>query len=138
MEIKILQNQYGKFNWAWHNQSTVFSVWLYDDWVLVTRWENKAILYTRFDDCDMTDRNEQIFEEFGIDEIYHYAQKYSKMVWGTTDYKWNVALFVEVFNKNKEQILENFKLYMIQEVQKKIDSLQNKISHIQSLSPISL
>lgn len=123
MDLKVIQNKYGQFNLGSDIRDTVFSVWIYKDWEIVTNGENRAKLSYYVRGFDNREKNEDMFNRFDIEEILYQTKNYCNRIISTHDYKWDMALFIDVFNDNMEEIVKNFKNNKKAKLQKQIEGI---------------
>ena len=112
----------------WNEYSTAISIWIYDDnWQMHKEKNGKrlnCILKLQSREDDITDMVREYYDNFEINELVHMVD--------ITNYLEEYMYFIDVYNKNKEQIISSHVANSISKIEKEIEHLEKKKKAIES------
>lgn len=128
MRLNLNQCAYWRFNFMWNEYSTAISIWIYDDNWQIYKEENwkrvNCLLKLQSSEDDITDHVRSYYENLELNELISMVD--------TTNYLQEYLFFIDVYNKNKEQIISSHVANSISKIEKEIEHLEKKKKAIES------
>lgn len=127
VELRVIQSSVGSFNWANPSEKSFsFTIGLFGaDRQLIVENGVKAVLHFSGDPDTENEFDEPLDN---LRDVFDKCFKYSKRVWGSTDYEAQCLLFARIYTENYEALDNALVASHKQRVEKKIAELQKQLS----------
>lgn len=138
MNLRVIQNEVGKFNWLNQSEKSLsFSMGLYEEGKLIEENGIKARIYYSGEPDDKS-----FFDDpfDNLEDVFQKCFDYSDRVISSTDYRAECLLFSKLYCSNYEQIDAQLVADKKERIEKKIAELQKELTYntaIPDLSDIS-
>ena len=130
MELKVTQNQVGRFNILSNEKTLSFYMVINDNGKTVEKDGLKARLHYSGEPEEEEDFKDAINN---LDHVFPKCFEYSQRVWGSTDYRGECLLFLKTYIENYETLNDTYVKEKRKAIEDEIERLQKKLKYLSGL-----